>query len=103
MPAPHAGLGVALSDTQPQREPVVQSCVREIKIATAIQPVHQRLVRLVSAYMTEADQVQRHRRGQLETLVLPDPGRKILRQRHVPPDMMLQTFDAVVPDARTIA
>src|SRR4029077_14127353 len=48
---------VRLSHAEPQREAIVQSRVSEIKVATSIQTIHQRLVDVVSAFMPEADQV----------------------------------------------
>jgi hypothetical protein len=72
--------------------------MRKIKISTAIEPVHQILIAFVSTFVAETDQIQGHRRGQLKTVVVPDPRDKLLRQSDVLPDVMLQSLDPVVPD-----
>src|SRR5947208_8959408 len=46
---------IRLSNAKAQREPVIQPRVRQVKIATAVQAVHERLVRLVSIFQAEAD------------------------------------------------
>ena len=48
---------VRLSHAEPQREAIMQSGVGEIKVAAAIQTIHQRLVDVVSALVAEADQI----------------------------------------------
>src|SRR5580704_3271673 len=48
---------IRLSHAETQREAIVQPRVGEIKVATAIQTIHQRLIDFVSTLVTETDQV----------------------------------------------
>ena len=90
--------GIGLTNAQAQREPVVQTSVGQVKIATAIETVHEPLINLVSTLMAKADQVQRHGRSQFEAVVLPDPLRELLRQFDMPPDVIAQSFHTLVAD-----
>ena len=72
-------------------------CVR-IELAARVEALQQPPVRVVARPQPEAHQVQRDRRGQLEARIVAHPAGELLRQRHVPPDVMPQPLHAVMPD-----
>src|SRR6266851_4276061 len=88
--------GISLADAQAQRDPVVEPGMRQIKIAAAVERVHQALVGLVAALQSEANQIQWSRRGQFKAIVLVHPGGKLLRQPHMLAHMKLQPFNPVM-------
>src|SRR3982074_3485115 len=77
------GLCVRLTDAKAKSELSVQFRVGQVKIAAAVQPVHDRLINRISSLVAEAHQVQGHRRSQFEVLIFADPLRELLRQLHV--------------------
>lgn len=89
---------IRLADAESQGQLVIQAGVRQIEISTSIEQIHQELIRFVSALATKADEIERRRRCQLETIIVSDPTRELLRRFDVTPNVILQTFDAVVPD-----
>jgi hypothetical protein len=91
-----SGLGVGLADAQTQRQFSIQLGVREKEIAAAIQPIHDGLIRRVSGFVAEADQVQRGGGSEFEVLVVAHPASELLRQFDVAADVVLQAFHAVV-------
>jgi len=88
--------GGGLADAEAQGELPVEFRVCEIQIATSIEAVHEGLVESVATAVTEADEIQRSGRGELEILIGLDPRSELLGEFDVAADMMLQTFDAVV-------
>ncbi len=70
----------------------------QIKVTAAVEPVHQTLIALISTFVAEADEIQRHRRGQFEAVVILDPSGELLRQRDVLTDVMLQPLYPIMPD-----
>ena len=50
-------LSMRLSHAQAQRDFSIQLCVREKEIAVAIEPVHDGLIRFVSGFVAEADEI----------------------------------------------
>src|SRR5258708_1558022 len=72
--------------------------MREEEIAAAIQTLHDGLVRLVAALVTEADQVQGRGCGKFKARVITHPLGELLRQLHVLPNVVLQTLDAIMAD-----
>ncbi len=72
--------------------------MRQVEVSAAIQPVHQLLIYFVPALVTEADQVERRRRGEFETRIVSDPACELLSEFNVTPNVILQAFDAIVPN-----
>ena len=75
-----------------------ESGVRQVKIAAAIEAIHQSLIHFVPALVAKADQVERHGCGQFETFIFLYPARECLRQLDVTSNVVLQAFDSVVAD-----
>src|SRR6266536_3750904 len=92
------GLGVRLPNAKAQSDFTVELGVRQIKVATGIEAIHQSLVRLISRAQSEADQVELGGRGQLETRIGAHPFDQLLGKPYVLADVLLQAFDSVVPD-----
>jgi hypothetical protein len=90
--------GIGLTNTEAQRKPVIQTSVGQIKIATAIQTVHQLLIDVISILMAEADQVQRNGRSQFEAVIFLHPIRELLCQFDMLPNVIAQSFHAIVTD-----
>jgi hypothetical protein len=94
-------LRVGLPDAKPQREFAVELGVGQKKIAARVQPVHQKLIGLILIGTIARNRKQtrlRGGRGDLEALIIAHPARELLRQAHVLANVMLQAFDAVMPD-----
>ena len=91
-------LGVRLADAHTQGETPLQPSVGEIKASASVQALHQGLVQIVPAAMSETNQVQGGGRGQLESSVGAHPGGELLGKFNVAPHVVLQAFDAVMPD-----
>ena len=72
-------LRIGLADAEAQRELAVELGVREEEIAAAVQPFHDGLIRLVSTFVAEADQVQRYRGGQFEAGIIANLLCELLR------------------------
>jgi len=89
-------LGVCLTHAQSQRKAVVQSRVRQIQIAALVQAIQQRLVHRIASAVAETDQVQRSGRGQLELIVVTNPGRELLGQLDMAPYVVAQTLNSIV-------
>src|ERR1700747_2508520 len=89
--------GICLPDAKPQRCPVIQASMGQIKIAAAVERFDQSLVSLLAAFQAEANQIQRCRCGQLEPIIVANPGGKLLREANVLADVKLQAFNSVVP------
>src|SRR5258707_13910130 len=53
-----ARLRVGLADAEPKSKFPVELGMREIKVAAAVQPIHQELIRLISRTQAEADEVK---------------------------------------------
>src|ERR1700746_2081890 len=70
--------------------------MREVEVARAVEPVHEGLVGGVASLVAEADQVERHWRGQFEAVILAHPAREFLRQRDMLPDVVLHALAAIV-------
>ncbi len=79
-------LGIGLSHADTQGELPIQFRVREIEVAAVVEALQDCLVYSVSSFVAETDQVQRNRRGQLETVVTFHPLRELLRQCYVAAD-----------------
>ena len=87
---------VGLTYAESQREAIIQARMRQVEIAAAIQPIHQRLIHFVPAFVAKANQVERRRCGQFESIVFLHPVREFLRQFDVTANVVLQAFDSVV-------
>jgi hypothetical protein len=70
---------VGLAYAKSQRQAVVQSGVRQVKITAAIERVDQLLVCCVSGFQPEAHQVQRRWSCELKTSIVCYPRSKLLR------------------------
>ena len=89
---------VGLANTESQCQPIIQTRVSQIEVAAPIQSIHQRLIHLIPAFAAKAHQVERDRRCQFETIIVPDPVRELLRQFNVPPNVILQALHAIMTD-----
>ncbi len=92
------GLSVGLADADPKREFAVELGMREKKVAAGVQPVHQKLIGMISHAQPEADEIKLSGRGQFETRIVAHPTGELLRQSHVLANVVLQPFDPVMPD-----
>ena len=93
-----AKLGVCLPNTKPQGESIVHAGMRQVKITTPVETIHELAVELVSSAMTKTNQIQRREHSQFKTLVLFNPGRKLLCQLDMSADMMPQSLHPVMSD-----
>ena len=89
---------VCLPDAQSQHILAAQFGVRQVKITALVEVFQQALVDFVSTGMAEANQVKGCRCDDLEAWVGFDPAGKFLSHGYMAPDVMAQTFDAVVAD-----
>ena len=64
-----ASLSVGLSNAESKRELAIEFGVREIKIAAAIQPFHQKLITLISRAQPKAHEVQLRWRGNFKARI----------------------------------
>jgi TolB-like protein len=72
-------LRIRLPYAEPQRQLAVQLGVGEVKVAAAVQAIHDGLIGGVSAFVPEADQIQRRGCGQFEAIVVAHPLCELLR------------------------
>src|SRR5713226_2729867 len=105
LPSPFhmAGLSVGLADAESKREFAIKLGMREVEVATAIQPLHQELigmilVRTICRAQAGADEVEPGGRGEFEARIVAHPGGELLGQTHVLANVVLQAFDPVMPD-----
>src|SRR5450755_3555503 len=91
-------LRVGLPDADSKRELPIELGMRKVEIATAIQPVHQELIGLVSRAQPEASQIKLSGRGQFEARIAAHPVRKLLGQPYVLANVVLQALNPVMPD-----
>ena len=118
-----ASLSVGLPNAEPKREFAIELGMREVKLAAAIQPLHQKLIGLIltgliltgliltgltlisltlismtSCAQPEANKIELGGRGEFEARIIAHPGGKLLGQAHVLANVVLQAFDPVMPD-----
>ena len=84
-----AVLRACLPYTHPECQPIVQPGVREIHLAATVYSLHDLLVDLVAAVVSEAYKVQRGRRRNFEIRIEIYPARELLRQAHMLTYMVL--------------
>src|SRR6266853_5357671 len=70
--------------------------MREKHFAALVQPFQQGSIKIIPCPVGEAHQVQRRGREEFEILGRFNPTSELLRQFHMPPDMMTQSLDAVM-------
>src|SRR5208282_513922 len=61
-----SGLSVGLADAESKRKFAIELGMREVQAAAAIQPVHQKLIRLISRAQPEADKIEMGGSGEFE-------------------------------------
>ena len=93
-----SGLRIRLANTKPQSELTIELGMRQIKATALVEAFHEFLVVVVSGAQTEADEIQRHWGGQFKARIVANPVGELLRDPHVLADMLLQSFDSVMPD-----
>src|SRR5579872_798888 len=74
---------VRLAYTESQREAIIQTRVCQVEIPATVQSIHQRLIHFVPAFVAKANQVERCRCCQFESIVFLHPLREFLRQLNV--------------------
>lgn len=89
---------VRLSDAHPEGQLVVEPGVHQVDPPRTVDGIQDPLVDVISPFVPEADQVQRCRCRQLKLGILLNPTSELLGEPDVMPDMMAQSFDAIVTD-----
>src|SRR5215831_1116794 len=93
-----AFFGLRLAHAEAEGVAILQQGVREIDLAALIQLFEQLAVQRIAADVPEANEIERHRRGQFETVGGLYPRSELLGQRDVLPNVVRRTAGAVVTD-----
>ena len=90
--------GMRLADTKSQSKFAVHPGVGEVEATACIQPVHNSPVDIIPAAVTETNEIQGGRHCKLEVIVRIDPAGKHLGQFYMPPDMIPQPLNTIMPN-----
>ena len=92
------GLRMRLPNTKSQGKFPRKLRVGQEEVAARIEPLHQSLIRRIARAQPKADEIEHGGRGQFEARVIPHPSQEFLRQTNVFANVMLQTFNSIMPD-----
>jgi hypothetical protein len=93
-----ARLRIGLADAKSQRQFVIELGMREVEVPAAIQTFQQLLIRSVSCPQPKANEIELMWGGKFEARIFTHPFGELLRQSNVLANMMLQSFNAIMPE-----
>ena len=93
-----ARLRIGLADAKSQRKFVIELGMREVEVPAAIQTFQQLLIRSVSCPQPEANEIELMWGGKFKARIFTHPFGELLRQSNVLANVMLQSFNAIMPE-----